>query len=56
MLSLKFSELNNDVDVTGIVAQVVTGIGFLGADVIFSKGINDELTTAATIVVLLLVV
>ncbi|GGF76868.1 MgtC/SapB family protein [Wenyingzhuangia marina] len=50
LLSVKFSELNNDVDVTRIVAQVVTGVGFLGAGVIFREGTNVHgLTSAATI-------
>ncbi|MGY5355960.1 MgtC/SapB family protein [Wenyingzhuangia sp. IMCC45467] len=50
LLSVKFSELNEDVDVTRIVAQVVTGVGFLGAGVIFREGTNVHgLTSAATI-------
>ena len=37
-------------DVTRIVGQVVTGVGFLGAGVIFREGINVHgLTSAATI-------
>lgn len=37
-------------DVTRIVGQVVTGIGFLGAGIIFKEGINVHgLTTAATV-------
>ncbi len=40
----------NQGDVTRIVGQVVTGIGFLGAGIIFKEGINIHgLTTAATI-------
>ncbi|ANW95242.1 magnesium transporter MgtC [Wenyingzhuangia fucanilytica] len=50
LLSVRFSELNTDVDVTRIVAQVVTGVGFLGAGVIFREGTNVHgLTSAATI-------
>ena len=37
-------------DVTRIIGQVVTGIGFLGAGIIFKEGINVRgLTTAATV-------
>jgi putative Mg2+ transporter-C (MgtC) family protein len=37
-------------DVTRIIAQIVTGIGFLGAGVILHQGLNIQgLTTAATI-------
>ncbi|MFA6127145.1 MAG: MgtC/SapB family protein [Bacteroidales bacterium] len=37
-------------DVTRIIGQIVTGIGFLGAGVILHQGINVQgLTTAATI-------
>jgi len=37
-------------DVTRIVGQVVTGIGFLGAGIIFKEGLNVRgLTTAATV-------
>ncbi len=37
-------------DVTRIIAQVVTGIGFLGAGIIFKEGITVHgLTTAATV-------
>ena len=37
-------------DVTRIIGQVVTGIGFLGAGIIFKEGINVHgLTTAATV-------
>lgn len=37
-------------DVSRIIGQVVTGVGFLGAGIIFREGINVHgLTTAATI-------
>lgn len=37
-------------DVTRIISQVVTGIGFLGAGIIFREGLNVHgLTTAATV-------
>ena len=37
-------------DVTRIIGQVVTGIGFLGAGIIFTEGMNVRgLTTAATV-------
>jgi putative Mg2+ transporter-C (MgtC) family protein len=37
-------------EVTRIIGQVVTGIGFLGAGIIFKEGINVRgLTTAATV-------
>ncbi|MBN1157957.1 MAG: MgtC/SapB family protein [Bacteroidales bacterium] len=37
-------------DVTRIIGQVVSGIGFLGAGIIFKEGINIHgLTTAATV-------
>ncbi len=37
-------------DVTRIIGQVVTGIGFLGAGIIFKEGISVHgLTTAATV-------
>lgn len=37
-------------DVTRIIGQVVTGIGFLGAGIIFKEGINVHgLTTATTV-------
>ncbi len=37
-------------DVTRIIAQVVSGIGFLGAGIIFKEGVNVYgLTTAATV-------
>jgi putative Mg2+ transporter-C (MgtC) family protein len=37
-------------DVTRIIGQVVTGIGFIGAGIIFKEGLNVKgLTTAATV-------
>ena len=37
-------------DVTRIISQVVTGVGFLGAGIIFKEGLNIHgLTTAATV-------
>tara|TARA_R110001592_G_scaffold52867_2_gene162207 strand:- start:1108 stop:1530 length:423 start_codon:yes stop_codon:yes gene_type:complete len=38
------------IDITRIIAQVVTGVGFLGAGVIFREGVNVHgLNSAATI-------
>lgn len=48
LLSIKITSANGDV--TRIIAQVVTGIGFLGVGIIFREGINIHgLTTAATV-------
>ncbi|HRZ98928.1 MAG TPA: MgtC/SapB family protein [Paludibacter sp.] len=48
ILSIQMTETNGDV--TRIIGQVVTGIGFLGAGIIFKEGINIHgLTTAATV-------
>lgn len=48
LLSIQMTEENGDV--TRIIGQVVTGIGFLGAGIIFKEGINIHgLTTAATV-------
>ncbi len=50
LLSIQFNHFSNDVDVTRIIAQVVSGVGFLGAGIIFKEGFNVHgLTTAATI-------
>lgn len=50
MLSIQFNHFSNDVDVTRIIAQVVSGVGFLGAGIIFKEGLSVHgLTTAATI-------
>nr|WP_321453667.1 MgtC/SapB family protein [uncultured Carboxylicivirga sp.] len=48
MLSINLT--HDQGDVTRIVAQVVSGIGFLGAGIIFKEGLNVHgLTTAATV-------
>ena len=48
LLSINMTQESGDV--TRIIAQVVTGIGFLGAGIIFKEGSNIYgLTTAATI-------
>ena len=48
LLSINMTQTNGDV--TRIIGQVVTGIGFLGAGIIFKEGINVHgLTTAATV-------
>lgn len=48
LLSIQLTEKNGDV--TRIIGQVVTGIGFLGAGIIFKEGLNIHgLTTAATV-------
>lgn len=50
LLSIKISETTPNVDVTRITAQVVMGVGFLGAGVIFREGPNVHgLNSAATI-------
>ena len=50
MLSIQFNHFSTDVDVTRIIAQVVSGVGFLGAGIIFKEGLSVHgLTTAATI-------
>lgn len=50
LLSIKMAEQNTNIDVSRIVAQVVTGVGFLGVGVIFREGTNVHgLTSAATI-------
>lgn len=47
---LSISLTQNQGDVTRIIGQVVTGIGFLGGGIIFKEGVNVHgLTTAATI-------
>src|SRR5690606_9418568 len=49
VISLNFVEYE-DTDVTRIIGQVVTGIGFLGAGVILKQGTDIRgLTTAATV-------
>jgi len=48
LLSINITEDRGDV--TRIIGQVVTGIGFLGAGIIFKEGLNVRgLTTAATV-------
>ena len=48
LLSIQLTQEKGDV--TRIIGQVVTGIGFLGAGIIFKEGINVYgLTTAATV-------
>jgi len=48
LLSISITQTNGDV--TRIIGQVVTGIGFLGAGIIFKEGMNVHgLTTAATV-------
>jgi putative Mg2+ transporter-C (MgtC) family protein len=48
LLSINITQENGDV--TRIIGQVVTGIGFLGAGIIFREGTNIHgLTTAATV-------
>lgn len=50
LLSIKIMETNLNIDVSRIIAQVVTGVGFLGAGVIFREGSDVHgLTSAATI-------
>lgn len=48
LLSMQLTEEQGDV--TRIIGQVVTGVGFLGAGIIFKEGVNVYgLTTAATV-------
>jgi putative Mg2+ transporter-C (MgtC) family protein len=48
LLSISITQTNGDV--TRIIGQVVTGIGFLGAGIIFKEGMSIHgLTTAATV-------
>lgn len=48
LLSVHITEPHGDV--TRIIGQVVTGIGFLGGGIIFKEGVNIHgLTTAATV-------
>jgi putative Mg2+ transporter-C (MgtC) family protein len=50
LLSIKVSAGAPNIDVTRITAQVVMGVGFLGAGVIFREGPNlHGLNSAATI-------
>lgn len=48
LLSISITQVSGDV--TRIISQVVTGIGFLGAGIIFKEGTSVHgLTTAATV-------
>ena len=48
LLSIQLTQEQGDV--TRIIGQVVTGVGFLGAGIIFKEGVNVHgLTTAATV-------
>jgi putative Mg2+ transporter-C (MgtC) family protein len=48
LLSIQITQEQGDV--TRIIGQVVTGIGFLGAGIIYKEGLNVHgLTTAATV-------
>lgn len=50
LLSIKVAASESGIDVTRITAQVVMGVGFLGAGVIFREGPNVHgLNSAATI-------
>jgi putative Mg2+ transporter-C (MgtC) family protein len=51
LLALKLSETNPDTtEISRIIGQVVTGIGFLGGGIIFKEGADIHgLTTAATV-------
>jgi putative Mg2+ transporter-C (MgtC) family protein len=50
LLSISMKEEEPTIDVTRIIAQVVTGVGFLGAGIIFREGANVHgLGSAATI-------
>lgn len=50
LLSFELKESESSIDTSRIIAQVVTGVGFLGAGIIFREGNNvHALTSAATI-------
>ena len=50
LLSIELKAVESSIDITRIIAQVVTGVGFLGAGIIFREGNNvNGLTSAATI-------
>jgi putative Mg2+ transporter-C (MgtC) family protein len=50
LLSIELKAVESSIDVTRIIAQVVTGVGFLGAGIIFREGNNVHgLISAATI-------
>lgn len=47
---LSFRLIETQGDITRVIGQVVTGVGFLGAGIIYKEGLNVHgLTTAATI-------
>jgi putative Mg2+ transporter-C (MgtC) family protein len=47
---LSFSISNDSSDAVRVIGQVVTGVGFLGAGIIFKEGIDIKgLTTSATV-------
>jgi putative Mg2+ transporter-C (MgtC) family protein len=47
---LSFQLIETQGDITRVIGQVVTGVGFLGAGIIYKEGLNVHgLTTAATI-------
>ncbi len=49
-VTLSISLTPDNGDVTRIIGQVVTGIGFIGGGIIFKEGLNVHgLTTAATV-------
>ena len=48
LLSIQLTQ--DEGDVTRIISQIVTGVGFIGAGIIFKEGLNIHgLTTAATV-------
>ncbi|TDT46253.1 putative Mg2+ transporter-C (MgtC) family protein [Maribacter spongiicola] len=50
LISFELKESESSIDTSRIIAQVVTGVGFLGAGIIFREGNNVHgLTSAATI-------
>lgn len=50
LISIQITGESADGDVTRIIGQIVTGVGFLGAGVIMNNGMNVQgLSTAATI-------
>jgi putative Mg2+ transporter-C (MgtC) family protein len=50
LLALRLSETYPSTDISRIIGQIVTGIGFLGAGIIFKDGTDIHgLTTAATV-------
>ena len=50
LLSINLTQEQGGGDVTRVIGQVVTGIGFIGTGIIFKEGISVHgLTTAATV-------